>query len=202
METEYAVTKTYLIRVFEVTSEVVKDEQIAEEKRRTLFLRSSCPSTRWGTRSQDYSYSCPLEWNDFETAFEAARKHAAETLVGTEPGEIPEKGISLTVVEISGPTGQRMTPACAINLSYSATLLDPQFIQMLNLQPDGGYFCELSDSKLNHVPLYRGMIRFGEYEAETSFLPASYNGPVVLGRRFFPKGFAWERGSHRRTHHA
>jgi hypothetical protein len=187
MEDKYEITKEYVIRGIKVTSEVVKDEKSEAEKRRSLVIRSSCASTRWGVRTQDHSYSGPLGWDAFESSFEEIRFQAANTLVRTELAEIPEKSAPLLVVELIGPTSQRMMPACAVDLSFSPSLLGPEFIELLKLERTGQIYCEVVNGQLNHIPLYRGRIRFGDNEVETSFLPATYNGPVVLGGDFFQK---------------
>ncbi len=192
MTVSYERTKKYLIRGIDVESEIVKDD--CTESGRGIIIRSSCASVRWGTRAQDHSYACPVAWSEFDSSFEQVRRQAAETLVRTELGEQPEKGIPLLVVELSGPAGKRMTPACAVNLSFSPTLLSPEFIQILELEPSGEQFCELNNGKVNHIPLYRGHIKFGEVSVETSFLPATYNGPVVLGGDFFQKALGGKEG--------
>jgi hypothetical protein len=194
MEGEYETMKDYLIRGIKVSSEVVKDEEMPAERSRSLFIRSSCASTRWGVRTQDHSYSCPIQWEAFETSFEEIRHHAAETLVRTELGEVPEKGSPLLVGELAGPTGQRMTPACAVDLSFSPSLLGPEFIEILKLERTGQLFCEIVNGQITHIPVYRGRVKFGEHEAETTFLPATYNGPVVLGGDFFQKALRGKEG--------
>lgn len=185
MESDYQLTKQYVFRGIDVTSEVVKDERVEAEKRRTLIIRSSCASKRWGVRTQDHSYNCPAEWGEFDSSFEQTRQQAADTLVRTELGEIPEKTVPLLVVELLGPAGQRMTPACAVDLSFSSSLLGPELVELLHFERTGQMHCEIVNGQLNHIPLYRGRVRFGDYEAETTFLPATYNGPVVLGGDFF-----------------
>jgi hypothetical protein len=194
MEGKYETTKEYLIRGIKASSEVVKDEKMPAERARSLFIRSSCASTRWGVRTQDHSYSCPTEWEAFETSFEEIRHQAAETLVRTELGEVPEKSAPLLVVELVGPTGQRMTPACAVDLSFSPSLLGPEFIELLKFERTGQLFCEIVNGQIHHIPLHRGRVKFGEYEAETTFLPATYNGPVVLGGDFFQKVLKGKEG--------
>ena len=181
MAGEYQTTKQYVIGGIAITSHVVKDERVEVEKRRTLIIRSSCESKRWGVRTQNHSYNCPADWEEFDSSFESTRQHAADTLVRTELGEIPEKSVPLLVVELVGPTGQRMTPACAVNLSFSPSLLGPEFIELLGIERTGQIHCEVVNEQISHIPLYRGRVRFGEYEADTTFLPATYNGPVVLG---------------------
>jgi hypothetical protein len=137
MEGDYQPKKQYVIREIEVTSEVVKDERVEAEKRRTLIIRSSCASKRWGVRTQDHSYNCSAEWDEFDSSFEETRRQAADTLVRTELGEISEKSVPLLVVELVGPTGQRMTPACAVNLSFSSSLLGPELVELLKFEQTG-----------------------------------------------------------------
>lgn len=193
MEAKYKVTKQYVLRGIEVTSEVVKDEQL-EPKSRALVIRSSCLSKRWGVRTQDHSYTCPSEWEEFESSFEQTRQQAAETLVKTELGELPEKGVPLLVVELIGPAGQRMTPACAVDLSFSPSLLSPELINFLGFERTEQLYCETTNGQLSHIPLYKGRVRFGDYQTETTFLPATYNGPVVLGGDFFQRALRGKEG--------
>jgi len=47
-------------------------------------------------------------------------------------------------------------------------------------------YCGGKAGKLNYVP-FRGTAKFGELNVETTFLPATYNGPVVLAGDFFLK---------------
>lgn len=192
MTANYEQIKKYVIRGIEVESEVVKDE--CTESSRGIVVRSSCVSTRWGVRTQDHSYTCPNGWSEFNSSFEQVRKQAAETLVRTELGEHPEKGVPLLVVELIGPTGQRMTPACSVNLSFSPTLLGPEFIQLLHFEQSDEVYSELKEGKVNHFRLFRGQIKFGDLTVETVFLPATYNGPVVLGGDFFQKALRGKEG--------
>jgi hypothetical protein len=130
----------------------------------------------------------------FGSSFELTRVQAAETLVRTELGELPEKGVGLLGVELVGPTGQAMVAACAVNLSFSPTLLAPVFIKSLKLERSDEVHCEGKIGNLAHVPLYRGTIKFGDLTVETMFLPATYNGPVVLGGDFFQKALRGNEG--------
>lgn len=189
---EYEVKKKYTVRGVEVDSEVMKDQ--IEETMRSLVIRSSCASVRWGVRTQDHSYSCSPQWGGFVSSFEHSRKNAAETLVLTEQGDLAERGVPLVVVELIGPNGTHITPACAVNLSFSASLLSPEFIELLQLEKTGEFYCEIKEGAPSHIPLFRGTIKFGELTAETSFLPASYNGPVVLGGDFFQKALHGNEG--------
>ncbi len=192
MRQEYELRKKYTIRGVEVESEVVKDE--THGSWRSVIIRSSCASARWETRTQDHSYSCPVTLADFDTSFEGSRVHAAETLVRTELGEIPEKGISLLGAQLLGPTGQVMTAACAVNLSFSPTLLRPELIKVLQLTPSGELYCDSRIASRAPIPLYRGTIKFGDISVETNFLPATYDGPVVLGGDFFQKALRGNEG--------
>jgi hypothetical protein len=185
MSQEYELRKKYTIRGIEVESEVVKDD--THDSYRSLIIGSSCASTRWGVRTQDHSYSCPTTLADFSSSFEHIRVHAAETLVRTELGELPEKGVRLLGVELVGPTGQAMMAGCAVNLSFSPTLLPPDFIKLLNLERSNEVYCDARIGRPAPTPLYRGTIKFGDLTVETNFLPATYNGPIVLGGDFFQK---------------
>jgi hypothetical protein len=118
---------------------------------------------------------------------EQIRTQAAETLARTEMGEVPEKGVVLLAAELIGPFQKQMTAACAVDLRYGPSLLSPELIQMLEFQPTGKVFCETESGCIKHIPLYSGRVKFGEYEIDTEFLPATYNGPVVLGGDFFQK---------------
>ena len=92
---EYEVVKEYEISGIRVTSDVVKDAVTQEPRMRSVFIRSSCESRRWGTRTQDHSYSCAVNLMEFAKNFEQARFRAAETLIKTERGEISETGVEL-----------------------------------------------------------------------------------------------------------
>jgi hypothetical protein len=69
---EYEVTKRYHIEGIEVVSEIVKDQVEGSPEQRSLIIRSSCKSDRWGTRTRDHTYGCPIEWNEF------AESHAGD----------------------------------------------------------------------------------------------------------------------------
>jgi hypothetical protein len=181
----------YTIREIEVESEVVKDE--THDSYRGIVIRSSCASTRWGVRTQDYSYSCPAI-SELIPSFEHARAHAADNLVRTELGEVLEKGVSLLGAQLVGPTGQAMTAACAVNLSFSPTLLQPELIKLLQLTPSNEAYFNTNTGDRAPIPLYRGTIKFGDLSVETNFLPATYNGPVVLGGDFFQKALRGNEG--------
>ena len=120
--------------------------------------------------------------------------HAAETLVRTELGELPEKGVSLLGAQLVGPTGQAMTAACAVNLNFSPTLLPPELIKLLKFERSNEVYCDARTGNLAPMPLYRGTIKFGDITVETTFLPATYNGPVVLGGDFFQKALRGNEG--------
>jgi hypothetical protein len=127
-------------------------------------------------------------------SFESTRCHAAENLVRTELGEIPEKGVSLLGARLVGPTGKEMTAGCAVNLSFSPTLLQPELVKLLQLTPSNDAYCDVSTGNRAPVPLYRGTIKFGDISVETNFLPATYDGPVVLGGDFFQKALRGNEG--------
>lgn len=194
MHNDYEIKRKYIIRDIEVGSEIVKDEIDNVHQSRIILIRSSCSSARWGTRTQDHSYSSPAIWSEFSQSLENIRLQAADTLIRTELGEIPERGISLIVVELIGPTGKRITPACGVNLSFSPTLLSPEFVALLQLQQSGDFYCERAGTSFSQVPLYRGTIKFGDLAAETTFLAATYNGPVILGGDFFQKALVGKEG--------
>ena len=106
----YEIKKTYSIRGITVTSEIVKDEvstdaTLPELQRRSIVIRSSCPSPHWETRTQNQIFYCPVDYKDY-VGFESIRLRAAETLVKTELGEFPEGGIPMLGAEVVGPTGK------------------------------------------------------------------------------------------------
>ena len=184
MSQEYELRKKYTIRGIEVESEVVKDE--IHDSYRGIIIRSSCASNRWGVRTQDHSYSCPPTL-ELMPSFENTRAYAAENLVRTELGEIPKKGVNLLCAQLAGPTGQAMTAACAVNLSFSPTLLQPELIKLLQFERTNELYCDARTGNRAPTPLYRGTIKFGDLEVDTTFLPATYSGPVLLGGDFFQK---------------
>ncbi len=189
--------KTYSIRAIEVTSEIVKDEvssdsRLPENQRRSIHIRSTCQSPRWGTRTQGQSLSCPDDYKD-AVAFEDIRFRAAETLVKTEPGG----GVFGLGAEVVGPTGKRMMSFCAVDLSFSPCLLQPELIKFMEMPVTGEFYCQVVNGQLHHIPLHRGAIKFGDIEIWTKFLPLTYSGPVVLGGDFFQQ---YLRGKERLIH--
>jgi hypothetical protein len=172
-------------------SEIVKDEistdaSRPELQRRSILVQSSCPSPRWNVRTQNHVVSCPIDHKD-SAGFENTRLRAAETLVKTELGEVPEGGMPMLGAEIVGPTGKRMTALCGVDLSFPGTLLHPEIAKLLELAPTGEVYCHGVGSNVQKIPVLRGAIKWGEKQIETKFLPMTYSGPVVLGGDFFQK---------------
>jgi hypothetical protein len=87
-----------------------------------------------------------------------------------------------------------MMAACVVNLSFSPTLLQPELIKVLQLTRSSELYCDGTTGNRAPVPLYRGTIKFGDLSVETNFLPAKYNGPVVLGGDFFQKALQGNEG--------
>ena len=69
---KYEIAKEYEISGVKVFSEIVTDQDSAEY--RAVVIRSSCPSHRWGTRTQNHSlthYKNPA--SDFIESLEQVR---------------------------------------------------------------------------------------------------------------------------------
>jgi hypothetical protein len=188
---EYDVVKEYLISGISVRSEIVSDEAKPEMKGRSLVINSSCSSERWGTRTQPYSYTCPLEWNDFLDNFEKIRLQAAELLVKAELDKEAKAPIPFLVPEIHGPNGKKMTPASSCNLGISPTLLGADFIKILGLKRSSESYYQQHGQQLMTIPLYTAWIKFGDYQAETLVAPSEHGVPAcILGGDFFQKALA------------
>src|SRR5260370_21454083 len=89
--------------------------------------------------------------------------------------------------EVVGPTGKQMMSLCAVDLSFSPCLLQPEIIKLMELPITGEFHCLTVDGRVQQIPLHRGAIKFGDIEIPTKFLPLTYSGPVVLGGDFFQK---------------
>ena len=184
---EYPIVREYQISGIRIKSEVLKDQFIPDHGgMRWLVIRSSCDSHRWGTRTQDYSYSCISTSPEFRDNFESARRHAAETLVKTETGEIPEGGMKFLVPEIHGPNGRKITPLSAANLSFAPTFLAQEIIDSLELVPQNNFYLGIDGG--DPLPLFKAKIIFGKYQIETSIAAGNHGSPAcILGGDFFQK---------------
>jgi len=186
-EIEYEITKKYFLSGVDILSEVVKDE--AHPEFRALVIRSSCHSHRWGTRTQDYSYTSykhvPAQ-NDFAKIFEGIRLQAAETLVKTELGELPERSPRVLGVHLKGSTGKLLNTFAVPDLSFSQSLLDEDMISALELEKAHSNL-EV-EGQVRMVPLFKAKIIFGSSEIETFIAPSDHGSPpCILGGEFFQK---------------
>lgn len=187
-KSDYETTKKYVLSGLDVFSEVVKDENHAEF--RALVIRSSCQSERWGTRTQDHSYT---RYNavitDFAGDFENIRLQAAETLVKTELGQIPERSTRVLGIHVEGPGGKAVTTYGVPNLSLSASLLDKSIIDRLELELENAPFYQEVNGEIRTVPQFKVKIVFGASSVQTSVLPIDGDGspPCILGGDFFQK---------------
>jgi hypothetical protein len=185
---EYDALKEYEIRGVKVRSEVVRDECSSDTLTRSLVIKSSCESERWGIRTQEHSFGCGTNWPEFSKEFERTRYQAADTLVKTELGEISDKRVPFLAPEIYGPTGIRIQPLSSADLSISPTLLGMEVINLLKLVRTGGFFYQHVGGRVNRVPLFQARIKFGAYETETSIAPSEHGVPAcILGGDFFQK---------------
>lgn len=194
MAAEYDTSKEYEISGIKVISEIVKDEDNPDF--RALVIRSSCPSTRWGTRTQDHSLTHYKSGSaDFATTLEQIRKQAAETLVKTERGELPERSLSFLGIEIDGPTGKKINVIAAPDLSRGPSLLDKGMIDALELQLDGTHFYQEAAGQTRRIPLYKAKMTFGGISVETSVAPSNHGSPaLILGGDFFQKAMRGKEG--------
>jgi|GEM_PF-2732922 len=196
MAADYELVKNYDLAGIRVTSEITTNEAGNLPNSRFLIIRSSCASQRWGTRTQNHTYTCPLDYPEFAAELEKIRSTAAETLVKAERGELPEGGLQGMVPEIFGPTGKRMTPFSVPALNIPMTLLSPEFITLLELVPNGQRYWQVDQNRVSPVPLYGARIKFGSFDVETIVAPmgpssSGQGGPAcVLGGDFFQKALA------------
>lgn len=188
---EYELVKEYTIAQRRVISEIISDKNNAELKARSLIIRSSCDSERWGTRTQPYSCTGPIEWPSFATEFEKIRLRAAELLVAAELEKEPRRNVPFLVPEIHGPGGKKMTPASAANLSIAPSLLGREFINLLSLERSVERYWQEAPNGVEEVPLYNAHIKFGAYEADTVIAPSNHSQPAcILGGDFFQRALA------------
>jgi len=175
---EYDLVKEYEISGVKVRSEIVKDDILGDTSQRALVIRSSCDSRRWGTRTQDHSYTCPTNWPEFQQSFEQIRLQAAETLAKTELGQIPETTFRFLAAEVHGPTGKKITAAAVADLSLPPTLLGSEMIEILQLQPSGEHYYQKLPTGISQVQLFKARIKFGPYDVETSVAPSQHGSPA------------------------
>ena len=171
MASEYESTKQYVISGVTVTSEIIKDELASDGHSRLMVIRSSCPSERWGTRTQDHSYSCESALPDFEARLEDVRRTAADALVRTERGDIPEGGLRVMLVEIFGPRGKKITAAASPFICHPASFICQDMIEALELIPTGEHYYQELPTGLNAIALYAANIKFGEHNIATTVGP-------------------------------
>jgi hypothetical protein len=182
---DFEVSKRYTISGVEVLSEIVKDEDTPEY--RAFHIRSSCPSSRWGTRTLGYSLTCyknPKTDSSVET-LEKYRQQQAERIVKIESGELPEDRLSFLGIQIQGPTGKTINTIASPDLSVSPSLLGIEIIRSLELVPtERNSFQE----QIVSVPLFKATISYGPLKVETRIAASEHGAPAcILGGDFFQK---------------
>src|SRR5882724_789246 len=157
----------YEILGLKVKSEILRDqetENLDGQTQRSIFIRSSCESTRWGTRSQDYSYTCPAHWAGFEKSFPKARLEAAGVVAKQELGLVSDvPSIGGMGIKATGPLGKQFNGLASVDLSVSATRLWPWVVEALGLKPSGSVHIErATDGSWRTIPLFSGKIIFDQ----------------------------------------
>ncbi|HYD16643.1 MAG TPA: hypothetical protein VEB03_01425 [Candidatus Nanoarchaeia archaeon] len=180
-------TKNYKIRDIEVTSFVAFDKLVQEptgETRRHVRVESTCPSKRWGHRTEASVYSCPDPWPDFEALFEKFRSEAADALVKHELGLSPDgTAFPYLGVRVGGKTGKSVNTIGLVDLA-SPTRVSMDLVEMLDLLPNGRWWIDQDSASKQAFALREAEIVFDPFILTMDVLPTQMGLPCIIGGDF------------------
>jgi len=182
--------KEYTVDGVSVRSEITRDVIVPESGQRAVSIVSSCPSERWGTRTQGYGCTFPPNHSEFAVDLELARLRAAEMLLKVERGELPEGGLRVLGIEVFPPQGNGIRMIAGVNLATPATLLGPEILESprFGFTRLGKYTLQNLDGSMAEAPLYGVRIKYGSYDIETYAVVSYHGSPAcILGGDFFQK---------------
>ena len=133
--------KHYVVRGILVTSEILGDrilEQLVDGHQwRTLTIRSSCQSPRWGVRILEHSLSGRAD-NDLTATLERVRLEQASILARQELGETKEVPNGAVAIAVAAPGEAPSGSALVAQIDMGdRTRIHPDVIQFKNLPPAG-----------------------------------------------------------------
>jgi hypothetical protein len=133
--------KRYVVRGIPVTSEILSDrilEQLVDGHQwRTLTIRSSCESPRWGVRILEHSLSGRAD-SDLLAVLERVRLEQASILVRQELGETKEVPNGAVAIAVAAPGEPPSGSALVAQIDIGdRTRLHPEVIEFKKLPPAG-----------------------------------------------------------------
>lgn len=133
--------KHYVVRGIPVTSEILSDrilEQLVDGHQwRTLTIRSSCESSRWGVRILEHSLSGKAD-NDLTATLERVRLEQASILVRQELGKTKEVPTGAVAIAVAAPGEPPSGSALVAQIDMGdRTRIHPDVIEFKKLPPAG-----------------------------------------------------------------